>query len=62
MDGWGWGLSRGWWGMTQTFPQEQFELCSVNLQTEGTGRPASPAWHTDYLGFPEAMAYTWLGL
>lgn len=56
------GLVTGLVGVTQTFPQEQFELCSINLQREGTGRPASPAWHTDYLGFLYAMAYTWLCL
>lgn len=40
----------------QVFPQEQFELYSIGLQTEGMVRPRNTAWDTDHLGFLEAMA------
>lgn len=42
------------------FPQEQFELYNIDLQTEEMVRPRNTAWHTDHLGFLEAMAWTGL--
>lgn len=50
----------GWWEVMQLFLQEQFKLCSIDLQTEEMLRLT--AWHTDHLGFSEALAWTGLGL
>lgn len=50
----------GWWEVMQLFLQEQLKLCSVDLQTEE--RLRLTAWHTDHLGFSEALAWTGLGL
>lgn len=47
----GWQGVGGW----RIFPQEQCELCSIDLQTEGTLRPRT-AWFADHLGFLEAVA------
>lgn len=40
--------------MTQISPQEQCELCSIDLQT-GNGEPKEYCWHSDHLGFLEAV-------
>lgn len=40
---WEWQVvTGGWWGMTQISLQEQFELCSIDLQT-GNGELRSTA-------------------
>lgn len=49
------GGGRGGAGGARIFPQEQCELCSIDLQTEGTLRPRT-ARFADHLGFLEAVA------
>lgn len=50
------GYHRGCRGIMHILPQELSELCSIDLQTEGTVRPRNIVWHTDHLGFLEAVA------
>lgn len=46
----------GWRGMTPAFPRERWKLCSIDLQTDGMGRPRNASCFADHLGFLEAVA------